>query len=357
VVKLLALLAIVVSAIVGGLTWWRDHPEGGRFRVDGTEIVGPDDEPFVPTGVNMLGPDAFFNPSGRSAEQAEVLADVWKVNTVRLNICLPEGCPYTNVQNQHNDDLDALIEEYTSEGLVVMLALHQVKPGEWPEGDTLDRMAAWWHDVALRYGDEQYVWFNLVNEPGSDLPASSQWVDVNRRLLETVRDAGAENLVVIDGTQWGQEVGGVNDDAVETENSAILTFGDEVKGDDDAVAFSFHAYDQWGPDDVDDATRDGRMIDYVNRVHEAGHALLIGETGSPEEPCCDPRSLGTQSAYRVADQLGLGLLAWHGQGMDGYQLVDVPDEQSVPGVVDDASAPGNLTWHGQLLWDLLRRRA
>jgi hypothetical protein len=356
VVKLLVLLALVLSTIVSGVTWWRDHPDAGRFRVAGTEIIGPDDEPFVPAGVNMLGPTAFFNPHGRTAEQAEVLADVWKANTVRLNTCLPEGCPYTPIRNERNDDLDALVEEYTDQGLVVMIALHQVEPGTWPDEATLDRMVAWWSDIAARYADEPYVWFNLLNEPGSDEPASRRWVDVNRRLLGAVRSTGARNLVVVDGTGWGQEAGGDRGpDATDAEDSAIITFGAELKGDDDAVAFSFHVYDQWGPPELDDAGRDARMMEYVQRVHDAGHALLIGETGSPEAECCDIRSLATHAAYRVAARTGIGVLAWHGQGIDGFQLVDVADELSVPGMIDDDVVPTNLTWHGQLLWDFLHR--
>jgi hypothetical protein len=357
-VKLLVLLAMVIGAVVSGVTWWRDHPEAGRFRVDGTQIIGPDDEPFVPAGVNMLGPDAFFNPSGRTAEQAEVLAEVWNANTVRLNACLPEGCPYTDVQNTLNDDLDAIVDEYVDRGLVVMIALHQVEPGTWPDDATLERMAAWWHDLALEYADEPYVWFNLVNEPGSDEPASRRWVDVSRTLLSAVRSAGARNLVVVDGTSWGQEAGGDRGtDPTDSEDSAIITFGAELKGDDDAVAFSFHVYDQWGAEGADDAGRDARMTDYVRRVHDAGLALMIGETGSPESECCDGRSLATASAYRVAASTGIGVLAWHGQGIDGYQLVDVADEVSVPGRIelDGAGVPTNLTWHGQLLWDFLHR--
>lgn len=351
--KLLAVLAMLVAAVVGALSWARGEVEAHGFRVEEASIVAPDGERFVPIGVNLVGPDGFFNADAVTAGHAEVLRDAWNVNSVRLNACLPEGCPYTGVHNERNDDLDALVEEYTGAGLVVMIALHQIEPGSWPDDELLGRMADWWHDVALRYADEPLVWFNLLNEPGHDRPASRRWLDIHRRLLDAVRSAGAENLVVVDGTQWGQEAGGDGSGPVRSEDSAILTYGDDLKGDDDAVAFAFHAYDQWASEHEPDETRDARMTDFIQRVRAEGHAVLIGETGTPaNESCCDDRSLGTATAYRVASQLGVGLLAWHGQGVDGFQLVDVPNEASSPSAIDDRVAPTNLTWHGSLLWDL-----
>jgi len=352
-VKVAAVLVLVVAAVAAALSLGADDEARSGFHVDDASIIGLDGERFVPIGVNLLGPDAFFNADGETAGHARVLRDAWNVNTVRLNTCLPQGCPYTGVHNERNDDLDALVEEYTGAGLVVMIALHQVEPGGWPDDGLLDRMATWWHDVALRYGDEPLVWFNLLNEPGHDRPASERWLHVHRRLLDAVRSAGAENLVVVDGTQWGQEAGEDGSDPVRTEDSAILTYGDELAGDDDAVAFSFHAYDQWASEHEPDETRDARMTDFIRRVRDAGHAVMIGETGTPaDDECCDDRSLGTATAYRVAAELGIGLLAWHGQGVDGFQLVDVPNGESSPSAIDDHLAPTNLTWHGSLLWDL-----
>ncbi len=278
-VKLLALLVVLLSAIVGGVIWRDENPEGGRFRVDGTTIIDPNGEAFVPLGVNMLGPDAFFHETGVTAGHAQVLRDAWKVNTVRLNMCLPEGCAYNDIHNELNDDLDALIAEYTGAGIVVMLALHQIEPGGMPNDEQLDRITTFWHDLALKYGQHDLVWFNLLNEPGRDRPVNRGWEGIHKHLLRTVRETGAENLVVIDGTIWGQESGETEAPIVADELSAVLTYGESVKGDDDAVAFSFHVYNGWGHPDFTDAERDRKMADYIDRVHERGLALLIGETG------------------------------------------------------------------------------
>src|SRR5690606_29756331 len=103
----------------------------------------------------------------------------------------------------------------------------------------------------------------------------------------------------------------------------------------------------------DDAGRDARMADFIDRVHAAGHPVLIGEAGGWDER----EALGTHAAYRVAPAKGVGILAWHGQGVDGYGLVagDVtaPDQLDLA-AVGEGGPPPNLSWHGRLLWDLLR---
>jgi hypothetical protein len=349
-------LVSAVAALMALLFGIPDDVERVRgFTVQGTTIVDPYGKPFVPVGMNLMGPDGFFNAQAVTAGHADVVARAWRANTVRLNACLPEGCPYTGVHNENNDDLDAIVEEYTEAGLVVMIALHQVEPGTWPDDATLDRMAAWWRDIATRYGDEPRVWFNLLNEPGSDKPVPRRWLDVNRRLLDAVRSTGATNLVVVDGSSWGQEAGGRCCGAVKTGDSAILSYGTELKRDDDRLAFSFHVYDQWGEPTSTDAERDARMADYIDRVHAAGHALLIGELGGHDDLCCDPRALATQSAYRVAPPRGVGILAWHGQSVDDNLLTRWDPTGNEPSDIDDWEDPTNLTWQGRLLWDLAHR--
>lgn len=353
-VPLIVVAAVAAALFAGAVAaTGRDRP---TFKVKGTQILGPGGEPFVPVGMNLLGPDAFFNADGKTAGQAEVVRKAWRANTVRLNACLPRGCPYTGVRNTHNDDLDALIDEYTDQGLVVVLALHQVQPGKWPAAGELDEIEAWWIDKARRFGDEPKVWFNLLNEPGNERPPAKRWLQVHRRLVGAVRGAGAANIVVVDGSSWGQDAGGTHAGTIDADRSAILRFGPRLRRFDDRIVFSFHVYDQWGPEDLDRSELDRRMADFIDGVHRAGLALMIGEVGGGSEPCCDPRSRGTETAYRIAPERGVGMLAWHGQSVDDHRLVDVDGDDwiSQPDDIDDWNEPTNLTWQGQLLWDLAR---
>ena len=72
-----------IAALTGGFVLHRDDPDNGRFHVEGTKIIDPSGDEFVPLGVNMLGPAAFFHEDGRTAGHAKVLRESWRVNTVR----------------------------------------------------------------------------------------------------------------------------------------------------------------------------------------------------------------------------------------------------------------------------------
>jgi mannan endo-1,4-beta-mannosidase len=367
VIKAAVVALAVVAALVAGVLGFRGGGSDGKsitsapadpdhFRVDGTEIHAPGSHaPFVPVGMNLLGPDAFFNAEGHTAGLASVLADDWKVNTVRLNTCLPEGCGYTDVTNRNNDDLDGIVKELTAKKIVVILALHQVQPGSLPSGSVLDEIEQWWRDQASRYADNPYVWFNVLNEPGHGKPAPKAWLQVHERLVGAIRDEAPDSLVVVDGTQWGQEVGGVDTGKVVKANSAVLDFGRALEAQFGNIVFSFHVYDQWGVPRSDE-DRDARMADYIDRVHRAGLALVIGEVGGAWKECCEKEALAAQTAYRVAPPRGVGILAWHGQAVDQHKLIDREPPTS-PDQIDSPTDPTNLTWMGQLLWDLAHKEA
>jgi mannan endo-1,4-beta-mannosidase len=353
VIRVLVAAAIVVAVAVGARLLAGPNGRDAAFRVDRTQIRDGEGHVFVPVGMNLVGPNGFFNGAARTSGLAGVVRDDWDLNTVRLNMCLPRGCGYTGVVNEHNDDLDALVEQFTSRHVVVVLALHQVAPGSMPSGRELSAIDGWWHQQAEHFKRNPYVWFNLLNEPGHGKPPPPSWLSMHERLLTTVRAAGAENIVMVDASNWGQEVGGVDSGNVPTENSSLLRWGPTLARQFDNVVFSLHVYDEWGVP-RDDAARDARLADFIDRVHAAGLALVLGEVGGGASPCCDPRSLATASAYRVAPRRGVGIIAWHGQAVDGFKLVRTTGASS-PDAIDDPDHPTNLTWQGELLWDLAHR--
>jgi hypothetical protein len=169
-----------------------------------------------------------------------------------------------------------------------------------------------------------------------------------------VRDQGAHNIVVVDGTQWGQDVGWDDPNPVATANSAILRDGSKLASVSSDVLFSFHVYNQWGLPGSTDEVRDRRLSDFIRRIHAAGHAVVIGELGGGDDPS-SVESLATASAFRVAPGLGVGLLAWHGQGVDQNRLVRGDKAATTPADIDRHRPPTNLTREGELLWRLAHR--
>ena len=163
---------------------------GGEFQVFGPDIIGPDGRAFIPVGTNMNGPNSFFDVATQG--KAAGLQQQWGFNTIRLVTCLPSGC---QGQNQTaNNDLDGIVAEYTSQHLVVMIEYHQLGPGEAATAEQIRDAVGFWTDLANRFKDNPYVWFNLFNEPdatfndadrGTSAPA--RWRAQHQPVIDAIR--------------------------------------------------------------------------------------------------------------------------------------------------------------------------
>jgi aryl-phospho-beta-D-glucosidase BglC (GH1 family) len=319
------------------------------FRTDGAEIVGPDGEPFVPRGVNLLGPQSFWDVPTAGLSDA---VTAWGLNSVRLNICLMGGCDDADgAVHPVNDDLEALVDEFTGAGLVVILSMHQLEPGTLPDDAEFARVSRFWTEAAQRYGDNPLVWFNLLNEPGEGSPVSERWLLVHERLIDAVR-VEAPNVIVVDGTQYGQEAGIDSSGPVTEETSAILRYGPQLAERASDVVFSVHVYEQWAPPGSEAANSVERLRTFVQEVRSLGLPLMIGETGGPAQSPDGAHAQATRAAYEVAGTEGVGLLAWHGQARDDYSLVVADDGDDETSLADLGEHP--LSWQGELLRQLAR---
>jgi len=57
-----------------------------EFTVQGSKIIGPDGKEFVAKGINVNGPHWPWKRS--TVDDVDLIADVWKFNSVRVN-CFP----------------------------------------------------------------------------------------------------------------------------------------------------------------------------------------------------------------------------------------------------------------------------
>lgn len=324
---------------------------GGRgFQVVGSQIMGPDGKQFIPVGANVNGPHFVWN--GQTIGQAQVASEVWHWNTVRLDTGWPGG-----VENgggwdwDTNNDLDAIVSQYSNRNIVVMIDLQQFMPGQFPSAAEMTEITAWWKDIANRFKGNPYVWFNLLNEPGNGgQSALPEWYSVTSTLAQAIRGTGAQNIIVADGSQYGQEAYDWGCGEIPYANSAILTYGQQLQANFGNMLFSLHTYSEWGggSQGCSAAQLDNRLGKFIDRVHAQALALVIGETGthpkaSQEEPWEKGQTPATHSTFRVAPRKGVGILPWHGDQGAGYLLVQ-------SGNWSEATGLNNLTWLGRDLW-------
>ena len=335
-----------------------------QFQVEGTKILSPEGNRFIPIGANINGWNYFEwdkEDPGGAAKLVDTIANDWKFNTVRATIGLKEqiwkGQRMSDLQwSTHGDlaleSLDKIVSAFTDEKVVVMLEAHDWTCS-YPEGEDLVLLDDFWETIAKRYKTNPYVWFNIMNEPGS-LPYpredSPQWVEVHQRFIKLIRDrVGAKNPIVVDGASCGQESDSWSSEFVEEGSSAILSHGDKLKFFDgkkyEDIIFSLHVYRAWANKNQ---KMDAKFNDFLERVREKEHALLIGEVGTKGEGDTD-RFQAPGLVYRNALPQGIGMLAWHFQPGDEFGLVSTGKKWGSE--IDSKTNPSNLSkGFGEYFW-------
>lgn len=343
---ILFLFAIVLQA----------NTMSGTFQIVGSQIIGPDGNAFIPKGVNVSGMK--WGWPGNPVNHVTKIVDDWGFNMVRVNCRMYDF--FWNEQNVSANspfqtilDMQPIVDAFTSRNVVVMFEFHDAT-GSYYEGDPLYDLMDAWRDIIAYYGDNPYVWFNIMNEPGGeDSPQRiNQWVSMHQQVIEVIRDEQANsNVIVVDAHFWGQDAGARTSDPVVESNSSILSAGDQLINFNgktyENIMFSFHTYDQWNVGGLPQLSY--RMHDYIERIKEKGFAVMIGEYGTkPEEGFLYfPKAF--QASIDVASAHGVGLLWWHWYGGDNIKLTTSGNGGGSQ--INSSVNPTNLTWAGQQVWD------
>jgi len=302
----------------------------GRFTIVGRDIVDPSGNRFYPIGANVSVRQGqyehgyTFNWNGTATGHAAD-AKAWGWTIVRANlICVPPPSPTVA---QLNAGIDAFIDEYTAQHIVVMVDCHDVT------GESLTASSAkiqslypFWDRLARKYKDNPYVWFNMFNEPVShSSPADvANWLDLQRTALARLRSIAPNNVFVADIPGFGQ---------------AVDTFGGsnpitQLGAGQCNVLYSWHAYGALtadGPfgrfeDWDDEAPVRANHRAALQWLHDHDIPVVIGELGDPLTLDEGTSGLPIWNRYAAraviseAPQFGIGMLWWHATGDSGNFL-------------------------------------
>jgi mannan endo-1,4-beta-mannosidase len=313
-----ALLVVVLTLILGPLTTHgtTEAKEAtgcgqatGQFVVDGSQICDPEGKPWMPRGVNITGANG-LKKFASAHHNADYYREVWNLNAIRLNYC--EVCVSHAPGTQDFGDLDELIEEYTARKMVVMIDNHEGKNGD-PNGQSSAEVQwaiDFFTDLATRYKDNSYVWFELFNEPleegGDNKEPVPHWREIHEEVASAIRATGSENIIVMNASHFGQdrysnEIGGFR-----ANESSILTYGPALSAEYGNVVFDVHVYSRWQEAGMG-------LQKYFDAVHAAGLAILVGETGGSRHS----RSRIAKQDWRASVNLyqlkpaGVGIFNWY----------------------------------------------
>ncbi len=277
-------------------------PTNGRFNVVGPVICDPEGKPFLPRGLNVMGANSYV-ASANAHGRASHYKNIWNFNTVRLVYC--ETCVSHSPGSANYGTLDSFIQEYTALKMVVIIDNHE---GNFctDKSEAVAFAQRFFPEVAQKYKDNPYVWFETYNEPMVD-DQVNQWVSLQEPVVKSIRDAGNTNIVVLNEPSCGQGRDGNNvNGRFDPSDSGAITRGKEFVDKYKNILFDTHIYSRYAY-----GTTDADLKAYFDAVHAKGLAIFVGETGAYNETfeIVPGDRAGTERLYRVKPN-GVGITMW-----------------------------------------------
>ena len=338
----LAAIALVTALAVGacvapGRSGGRPGDESGtpvgptgRVTLVGRDLVDPDGNRFYPIGANVAVRQGqyeegyTFNWNGTATGRAAAVK-AWGWNTVRANlICVPPPSPTVD---ELNTGIDAFIDEFTAQHIVVMVDCHDVTGADLaPSAGRVQALYPFWERLARKYRDNPYVWFNMFNEPvsgGSDADVRN-WMSLQQSALAHLRAIAPYNVFVADIPRYGQGA-----ESFVGANSITRLGAGQCN-----VLYSWHAYGALGVDGTfgrfedwaDEAASLRNHRDAFRYLRDHDIPVVIGELGDPltldEGTAGLPiwNRVGARAVMAAAADYGIGMLWWHATGDSGVFL-------------------------------------
>lgn len=274
-----------------------------ELRVVGNQLKTADGKVVWLQGVAI--PSLEWSAGGEHIlESIEVAARDWKVNCVRLPIrehfWIGKG-PYQNDGGmKYRQLVDDAVNSCAGKGVYIVLDLHGYRA---PEQKHVD----FWRELSTRYKNHPAVMFDLLNEP-HDIPWKV-WRDGGpvmdkkkdgdtvaendqklvkfqsvgmQKLVDTVREQGAKNIVIAGGLDWAYDLSGI-----------LEGFALEDKTGN-GIMYSCHVY-PWKSD------WQKKFVDVAKK-----HPLFLGEVGADSQkmPFLPPERQEDPYTW-VPDMLGL----------------------------------------------------
>ena len=238
-------------------------------------------------------------------------------DTVRLPFLWDRIQPQLN-ESLSAVELDSLQQEVKllrSNGFKVILDPHNFGYYDGKRLATDDvpdfAFANFWTRIAVEFSDQPDVYFGLMNEP-HDIP-TDLWLKSANAAIAGIRAAGAQNMILVPGTNWSGAsswrtdfTGGTN--------------ADIMKGIEDPAnnfAFEFHQYmdeDFSGTHETcpkaDEAVK--ALEDVSTWLKENGKRGFLGEFGGSKSPECLTGIKNMAEAVRANSAQWLGFTYWAG---------------------------------------------
>ena len=283
--KIIYTLTIIIMLVpTAGCRYFKissDTDTKKGFYVVGTTLIDGNGNEFIMRGVNH--PYTWFK------NMTDLAFDgIAKTGSNTIRIVLSNGEKW---QKDDLDSINSLIDKCKENNLVAVLEVHDAT-GE-DNVESLNAAVDYWIEMKdALIGNEAYVILNIANEWFGSWQGE-QWRDGYISAIETIRDAGIENTIMVDAAGWGQYP------------KSIFDYGGEVLAADNLgnTMFSIHMYEYAGGDAK-------TVKDNIDNVLAESLCLVIGEFGG-EHTSGD---VDEDTIMSYCNELGVGYIGWSWKG-------------------------------------------
>ena len=252
-------------------------PMARGFFVDGRTLRDRCGEPVVLRGVNEM---VIYTQSQDGLPTFPELARSG-ANSVRItwNTTGPVG------------KLDAVMGNAIANQLIPMVVLNEATGNLGRVGEEVDY---WVRDDVVatikKYEDKALV--NIANEAGDGSVTQAAFTSVYQDAIARMRSAGIHTPLVIDGSQWGQNI-----DMLQAVGPGLITFDP-----DHNLIFSVHTY--W--DDPSGA----RVTAEIDQSVSMGLPLIVGEFAHHAVAGCGAAPFAYKTLLALAQRSQIGFFPW-----------------------------------------------
>ena len=186
------------------------------LSTSGNTIVNDKGTPIILKG--LVRPSLEWNAQGQYLSVSDIInISNWGANVIRLD--LNQGYWLSSApistQGSYKQIIDAIIYYATQNKMAVILDLHWLTPNGGQQPMANSDSITFWQQVADQYKNFGTVIFELYNEPYGI--SQNDWLNSGdgyigyQKLYDTVRDAGANNLCIVNGLDYAYDLSFVND--------------------------------------------------------------------------------------------------------------------------------------------------
>ena len=258
----------------------------GGFQVNGTKLYDAYGNEFIMRGVNY--PHAWYTGEYTTAIPAIAAKGF---NTVR--IVLADGQQWSKTSYS---ELKSLIDLCKANKLVAVLEVHDATGSD--STYDLNQAVNYWIEMKnLLIGNEAYVIVNIANEWYGTWDDGTAWRDGNIAAIQSLRNAGIKNTLMVDCAGWGQYP------------QVVFDYGKSVLNADSLgnTMFSIHMYEYAGGSS-------SVVKNNIDNVLNKNLCLTIGEFGGYHSNGDVDES--TIMSYCQQKNVGWMAWSWTGNGSD-----------------------------------------